>query len=83
MNLGEGTGEVFVDAQDGSIVDLINFTAHASYRAIPLGQQYSSGAFTLISNPENLSASPNGWVTNRTTSGNNVIGLLAYSTLQA
>lgn len=74
--------EVFVSANSPSpsIVNLIDFTAHAAYRALPFTVQYPTpSAFQLIQNPQDLSASPNGWHADTssytTTRGNNVIAM--------
>ncbi|KAG8906518.1 hypothetical protein FRB99_006738 [Tulasnella sp. 403] len=70
--------EVFVDAATGKVVNVIDFVAEASYRALPFTKaDPTSGSFSLISNPQDLSVSPNGWHQDnsqsyQTTQGNNV-----------
>ncbi|KAG8902106.1 hypothetical protein FRB99_004833 [Tulasnella sp. 403] len=69
--------EAFVDAATGKVVNVIDFVAEASYRVVPFrAQDPTWSGFTLINNPADLSASPNGWHQDTqpyyTTRGNNV-----------
>ncbi|KAG8686535.1 hypothetical protein FRC11_008799, partial [Ceratobasidium sp. 423] len=69
---------VYVDASNGDIVNLIDFTAEASYRVIPFTSQDPQDGFEVIADPHDPISSPNGWhqygtTTTTSTSGNNVI----------
>jgi extracellular elastinolytic metalloproteinase len=56
---------------------VVDFVAHATYRVLPIWKQYPTEGFETLVNPEDLTASPYGWlstdgVTQATvTSGNN------------
>ncbi|KAM5541104.1 hypothetical protein V8D89_005237 [Ganoderma adspersum] len=70
--------EAFVDAHSGDIVQLTDFSAHASYRVLPITKQDIRRGFEIVTNPQNLKSSPLGWHNNGSirandTSGNNVI----------
>ncbi|KAM5541595.1 hypothetical protein V8D89_004785 [Ganoderma adspersum] len=80
--------EAFVDAHSGDIVQLTDFSAHASYRVVPITRQNITQGFQTLTNPQNLVASPSGWHNNggiRTTdtSGNNVITFVNASGSQS
>ncbi|CEL54202.1 hypothetical protein RSOLAG1IB_11600 [Rhizoctonia solani AG-1 IB] len=69
---------VYIDASSGEVVNLVDFTAKASYWAIPFTSQDPRDGFQVITNPHDPVSSPNGWHqygTTKTTdtSGNNVI----------
>ncbi|CAE6496550.1 unnamed protein product [Rhizoctonia solani] len=77
----ERTGEwyeSYVDASNGDIVNMISFVHKASYRVVPFTSQDPDDGFTVVTNPHDTVASPDGWhqygtTTTTTTSGNNVI----------
>ncbi|KAG8700996.1 hypothetical protein FRC08_004338 [Ceratobasidium sp. 394] len=74
--------EVFVDAKEGQVVNVISFVADAKYRVIPLTLQDPTDGFRTVSDPHDRISSPNGWhqyssTTTNLTSGNNVV---AYKT---
>ncbi|KAG9098596.1 hypothetical protein FRC06_006178 [Ceratobasidium sp. 370] len=74
--------EVFVDAKEGQVANVISFVADAKYRVIPLTLQDPTDGFRTVTNPYDPISSPNGWhqygsTTTTLTSGNNVI---AYKT---
>lgn len=52
----------YIDAATGNVVNVVDFVAHASYRVVPYNQQDPTwSGFKLIKDPQDLSASPNGW----------------------
>ncbi|KAF8749252.1 Fungalysin metallopeptidase (M36) [Rhizoctonia solani] len=51
---------VYVDAANGEVVNLVDFTAEASYRAIPFTSQDPRDGFEVLTDPDPIS-SPNGW----------------------
>ncbi|KAF8261950.1 Fungalysin metallopeptidase-domain-containing protein [Lactarius quietus] len=72
--------EAFVDAHDNKLVTLTDFVAKASYLALPITEQDTTGSqgFQTITDPQIAAASPNGWhaefnTTNNLTAGNNAI----------
>ncbi|KAG8743263.1 hypothetical protein FRC10_012307 [Ceratobasidium sp. 414] len=74
--------EVFVDAKEGQVVNVISFVADAKYRVIPLTLQDPTDGFRTVTDPYDSISSPNGWhqyssTATTLTSGNNVI---AYKT---
>ncbi|PBK65354.1 metalloprotease [Armillaria solidipes] len=87
LNADANTGyEAFVDAHSGDIIAVTDFSAQATYTVVPITRaSVAEGEQTLV-NPEDLNSSPQGWVQNGQTAGNNVIsfkGLLASTTLQS
>lgn len=69
--------ESFIDAQTGELVNVIDFVAEAAYRVVPFTKQDPTWAgFSLLTNPQDTTASPNGWHQDTssytTTRGNNV-----------
>nr|KAJ3410021.1 hypothetical protein HK105_003011 [Polyrhizophydium stewartii] len=66
--------QVWADANTGEVVQAIDFTNKASYKAIPLPKINPNDGFTLISNPEDATASSAGWLdASGTSKGNNAI----------
>jgi len=67
----------YVDAHSGELLSAVDFTADASYRVIDITRQAFPDGLSLIANPQDTAASPNGWhvsgATTLNTSGNNVI----------
>ncbi|KAK0450465.1 metalloprotease [Desarmillaria tabescens] len=87
LNADANTGyEAFVDAHSGDIIALTDFSSQATYTVVPITEaSVAEGEETLI-NPENPSSSPQGWVQNGETAGNNVIsykGVLLTTTQQS
>ncbi|KAF8695597.1 Fungalysin metallopeptidase (M36), partial [Rhizoctonia solani] len=69
---------VYIDASNGDVINLVDFTAEASYRVIPFTSQDPRDGFQVINNPHDPVSSPNGWhqygsTKTTDTSGNNVI----------
>ncbi|KAI0641708.1 Fungalysin metallopeptidase-domain-containing protein [Trametes meyenii] len=70
--------EAFIDAHSGELVQLTDFVAKASYRVLPITKETLLEGFEVLTDPQNLAASPDGWhsdgtTTTTDTSGNNVI----------
>ncbi|KAL2911068.1 decapping endonuclease targeting mRNA [Polyrhizophydium stewartii] len=64
--------QVWVDANTGAIVHSADFVKKSSYKVIALPNLKPTQGFTTVSNPEDATASPNGWSTSGTTTkGNN------------
>ncbi|KAH6915888.1 metalloprotease [Coprinopsis sp. MPI-PUGE-AT-0042] len=72
--------EAFIDAHTGDLLSVVDFTADATYRVLPIQKQALPEGQELITDPQDTTSSPNGWHaagTTLNTSGNNVI---AYKT---
>ncbi|KAH9053793.1 metalloprotease [Lactarius vividus] len=70
--------EAFVDAHNNTLLSVTDFVARASYRVLPIHEQDPSQGFQTIVDPQDKSASPNGWhqefsTTTNITAGNNAI----------
>ncbi|KAG8952448.1 hypothetical protein FRC04_004508 [Tulasnella sp. 424] len=71
--------EAFVDADSGKVVNVIDFVAHASYRAVPwTSQDPTCVGFKVFTDPADKTASPNRWHQDSAgsynfTRGNNVV----------
>ncbi|KAK0436229.1 Fungalysin metallopeptidase-domain-containing protein [Armillaria borealis] len=78
--------EAFVDAHSGDIIGITDFSAQATYTVVPINRaSVADGEQTLV-NPEDSKSSPQGWVQNGETAGNNVIayqGVLLTTTQQS
>ncbi|CAE6377925.1 unnamed protein product [Rhizoctonia solani] len=75
--------EIFVDANSGEVVNVVDFVSDASYRVVPLNVQDPTKGYSVQTNPEDGVASPKGWhttgsTTTSNTSGNNVISYKAF-----
>ncbi|KAG8930594.1 hypothetical protein FRC02_004015 [Tulasnella sp. 418] len=75
---GEHWYEAFIDAKTGEIVNLVDFVAQVAYRVIPFNKNDPTTGFSLVTDPADTTASPNGWhkvgsTTYTTTQGNNVV----------
>ncbi|KAK0190071.1 Fungalysin metallopeptidase-domain-containing protein [Armillaria mellea] len=65
--------EAFVDAHSGEILSMTDFVAQATYTVVPITKaSVAEGQETLV-NPEDFDSSPEGWVQNGETAGNNVV----------
>ncbi|CAE6483433.1 unnamed protein product [Rhizoctonia solani] len=73
--------QLFIDAHDGQIRNVVDFVADASYQVVPLEYQDPTQdppkSYTIVKDPEDKGASPNGWYENGVlaspgTLGNNV-----------
>ncbi|KAI0318139.1 metalloprotease [Amylostereum chailletii] len=64
----------FVDAHENKVLSATSFVARATYRVLPIREEYLTQGFQNLVDPENntVAASPIGWINGTTTSGNNV-----------
>ncbi|KAF8751137.1 Fungalysin metallopeptidase (M36) [Rhizoctonia solani] len=63
--------EIFVDANSGEVVNVIDFVSDASYRVVPLNVQDPEKGYSVQTDPADTTASPNGWhQTGSTTTSN-------------
>ncbi|KAI0088048.1 Fungalysin metallopeptidase-domain-containing protein [Irpex rosettiformis] len=68
--------EAFVDAHSGEVIQLTDFVNKASYYVLPITKEYPTEGLSLITNPQDTTASLNGWhdsTTTLTTAGNNAV----------
>ncbi|KAH8089905.1 Fungalysin metallopeptidase-domain-containing protein [Cristinia sonorae] len=70
--------EAFVDAHSGELVSVTDFRADAAYRVLPITKQDVREGFETLTDPQDTTASPQGWHSDGTTSttttaGNNVV----------
>ncbi|KAJ7176987.1 Fungalysin metallopeptidase-domain-containing protein [Mycena filopes] len=70
--------EAFVDAHSGKFLSSIDLLADAVYRVLPISKQDVTQGIEVLTDPQDLAASPLGWhndgtTTSNDTSGNNVI----------
>ncbi|KAI9439555.1 Fungalysin metallopeptidase-domain-containing protein [Lactarius indigo] len=70
--------EAFVDAHNNTLITVTDFAARASYLALPIHEQDPTQGFKAITDPQDMSASPNGWhkefsTISDVTAGNNAI----------
>ncbi|CAE6455709.1 unnamed protein product [Rhizoctonia solani] len=75
---------VYVDANSGEVVNVVDFIIDASYRVVPFNVQDPTKGYSVQTNPADTVASPNGWhqvgtTTTTNTSGNNVIAFKSTS----
>ncbi|KAL1947182.1 hypothetical protein VTO73DRAFT_14143 [Trametes versicolor] len=83
--------QAFVDAHSGEIVQLTDFVAKASYLVLPITKEVPTDGFEVVTDPQNIAASPAGWhsdgtTTTTVTAGNNVVtfkGLQANTTTES
>ncbi|EJD40773.1 metalloprotease MEP2 [Auricularia subglabra TFB-10046 SS5] len=78
--------EAFVDAHSGEVVAVNDFTTSITYRVLPIRKQAPTEGFEVLTNPADLTASPNGWQqvpgssATTSTSGNNAIAFKGSQT---
>ncbi|KAH9037314.1 Fungalysin metallopeptidase-domain-containing protein [Lactarius hengduanensis] len=70
--------EAFIDAHNNTLLSVTDFVARASYRVLPIHEQDPTQGFQTVIDPQDMSASPNGWhqefsTTTNLTAGNNAI----------
>ncbi|KAI0315941.1 Fungalysin metallopeptidase-domain-containing protein [Amylostereum chailletii] len=68
--------EAFVDAHNNKVISVNDFVNKATYRVLPIREEVITQGFQNVANPEDATASPNGWITGTTTSGNNVVAAI-------
>ncbi|KAI8912543.1 Fungalysin metallopeptidase-domain-containing protein [Gorgonomyces haynaldii] len=64
--------QISVDAATGQVVRVVDYVNYATYRAIKFPNFKPTDGFSDVVNPEDATASPNGWTTGSVTTGNNV-----------
>ncbi|KDN44231.1 hypothetical protein RSAG8_05704, partial [Rhizoctonia solani AG-8 WAC10335] len=62
---------VYVDASNGEVVNVVDFTAKASYRVIPFTSQDPRDGLDAIADPHDPVSSPNGEVSSESSATNN------------
>lgn len=65
--------EAYVDAHTGDLLSVTDFVNDLTYTVLPIKKIALPNGLEQVVNPENLSSSPNGWVTASATAGNNVV----------
>ncbi|KAI0692817.1 Fungalysin metallopeptidase-domain-containing protein [Cerioporus squamosus] len=70
--------EAFVDAHTGELVSVVDFVSKASYLVLPITKEIPTEGFQTLTDPQDTTASPQGWHSDGTTSttttaGNNAI----------
>ncbi|KAI0654826.1 Fungalysin metallopeptidase-domain-containing protein [Cubamyces menziesii] len=70
--------EAFVDAHTGDLVSVTDFRSKASYLVLPIYKEILTQGFQTLTDPQDTTASPQGWHSDGTTSttstaGNNAI----------
>jgi len=70
--------EAFVDAHSGQLLSVTDYVAKASYRVLPIQKETLTEGFETLTDPQDLTASPNGWhddgtTKTTTTAGNNAL----------
>ncbi|KAF8952901.1 hypothetical protein BDZ97DRAFT_2065989 [Flammula alnicola] len=63
--------EAFIDAHSGELVTITDFVAKASYLVLPLQKETLTDGFETLTDPQDLTASPDGWHSTGTTSYTN------------
>ncbi|CAE6515981.1 unnamed protein product [Rhizoctonia solani] len=53
--------QLFVDAHDGQMRNVVDFVADASYQVVPLTHQDPTQMYTIVKDPEDEDSSPDGW----------------------
>ncbi|KAI0260276.1 Fungalysin metallopeptidase-domain-containing protein [Gloeopeniophorella convolvens] len=84
----ESTGawfEAFVDAHANKLLSVTDFVAKASYRVLPINEEILTQGFQVLTDPQDVTASPDGWhsdgtTTTTTTAGNNAIAFKGSQT---
>ncbi|KAH8978800.1 Fungalysin metallopeptidase-domain-containing protein [Lactarius hatsudake] len=70
--------EAFIDAHNNTLLSVTDFASKASYRVLPIHEQDPTQGFQTVIDPQDMTASPNGWheefsTTTNLTAGNNAI----------
>ncbi|KAH9020575.1 Fungalysin metallopeptidase-domain-containing protein [Lactarius pseudohatsudake] len=53
--------EAFIDAHNNTLLSVTDFVARSSYRVLPIHEQDPTQGFQTVIDPQDMSASPNGW----------------------
>ncbi|KAH6561948.1 hypothetical protein BASA50_001003 [Batrachochytrium salamandrivorans] len=75
--------QVWSNANTGQVIQVVDFSNKISFRAIPLPRHSPDDGFDLIQNPEFKASSPNGWVDDNTTKGNNAVAVSPFNSIGA
>jgi extracellular elastinolytic metalloproteinase len=59
--------EAFVDAHSGELVSVTDYVTQLTYKVLPITKQDPTDGFQTLVDPEDLTASPEGWVTGTST----------------
>ncbi|TFK72838.1 hypothetical protein BDN72DRAFT_855212 [Pluteus cervinus] len=59
--------EAFIDAHSGELVSVTDFVADATYRVLPVNKETIPDGIQLLVDPEDLIASPGGWLSTAAT----------------
>ncbi|PSS38032.1 hypothetical protein PHLCEN_2v117 [Hermanssonia centrifuga] len=59
--------EAFIDAHSGKLVQVTDFVTKASYRVLPITKETLPEGFELLVDPQDTTASPDGWHSDGTT----------------
>ena len=65
--------EAYIDAHSGELLSVADFVNDLSYTVIPIQKTALPDGMETLVDPEDLDASPNGWVINDETAGNNAV----------
>ncbi|RDB18735.1 Extracellular metalloproteinase mep [Hypsizygus marmoreus] len=70
--------QAFVDAHSGELLSITDFVSKASYLVLPITKEILTQGFETLTDPQDVTASPNGWHSTGTTSttatdGNNIL----------
>lgn len=65
--------QAYIDAHTGELVSIVNFSNAASYTVLPVSKQDITEGIETLNDPEDLTSSPEGWMTKTETAGNNVV----------
>lgn len=71
--------EAYIDAHSGKLLSVTDFVNELSYTVIPIHKTALPDGMETLVDPENMTTSPNGWVDDSETAGNNVIVALYYN----
>jgi extracellular elastinolytic metalloproteinase len=80
--------QVSVDKYDGQMIQVVDYVRKASYKGVPLNKHNPNDGMEFIKDPEDLKASPRGWVSDgkkkyKETKGNNVVSMIKGKTVGA
>lgn len=72
--------ETFVDAHSNEVLSVTDFVNDFTYRVVPITKQAPPDGFETLVDPEDLTASPDGWVAANQTAGPNAISYISKQT---
>ncbi|KAH8825825.1 Fungalysin metallopeptidase-domain-containing protein [Flagelloscypha sp. PMI_526] len=68
--------EAFVDAHSKEVLQVTDFVAQATFNVLPIEKETPPEGFEVLTDPEDTTASPNGWVENDETNGPNAVAYI-------